>query len=85
MQELAVYLAARHAGTLIRKDNGNLQFRYDPAFEGPVLSQALPALLRAAEQRQHCQRQDLQVQAERPVGDVVVVPLDAFGQRGLAT
>src|SRR5277367_4607062 len=42
MSDLAVYLAGEHAGTLIRKDNGNLQFRYDPAYTGPVVSQALP-------------------------------------------
>lgn len=42
MSELAVYLAGEHAGTLIRKDNGNLQFRYDPFYTGPVVSQALP-------------------------------------------
>jgi serine/threonine-protein kinase HipA len=42
VSELAVYLAGEHAGALIRKDNGNLQFRYDPAYTGPVVSQALP-------------------------------------------
>jgi serine/threonine-protein kinase HipA len=42
MSELAVYLAGEHAGTLTRKDNGNMQFRYDPAYTGPVVSQALP-------------------------------------------
>jgi serine/threonine-protein kinase HipA len=42
VSELAVYLAGEHAGTLTRKDNGNLQFRYDPAYTGPVISQALP-------------------------------------------
>ncbi|MGH2903959.1 MAG: type II toxin-antitoxin system HipA family toxin [Solirubrobacteraceae bacterium] len=42
MSELAVYLAGRHAGTLTLKDNGNLQFRYDPTYAGPVISQALP-------------------------------------------
>jgi serine/threonine-protein kinase HipA len=42
MSDLAVYLAGEHAGTLTRKDNGNLQFRYDPAYAGPVISQALP-------------------------------------------
>jgi len=42
MSELTVYLAGEHAGTLTRKDNGNLQFRYDPAYTGPVVSQALP-------------------------------------------
>src|ERR1035437_7489388 len=39
--------------------------------------------LRVAEQRHDRQREDLQVERERPVGDVVVVPLDPLGQRGL--
>jgi serine/threonine-protein kinase HipA len=42
MSELIVYLCGRRAGRLIRKDNGNLQFRYDPDYAGPVISQALP-------------------------------------------
>ncbi len=42
MSELVVYLCGRRAGRLIRKDNGNLQFRYDPDYAGPVISQALP-------------------------------------------
>ncbi|MFI4991606.1 MAG: type II toxin-antitoxin system HipA family toxin [Solirubrobacterales bacterium] len=42
MSELSVYLAGRRAGRLIRKENGNLQFRYDPGYDGPALSQALP-------------------------------------------
>jgi len=42
MSELIVYLCGRRAGRLIRKDNGNLQFRYDPEYAGPVISQALP-------------------------------------------
>ena len=42
MSELIVYLSARRAGRLIRKDNGNLQFRYDPDYTGPAVSQALP-------------------------------------------
>jgi serine/threonine-protein kinase HipA len=42
MSELTVYLSGRRAGRLIRKDNGNLQFRYDRGYEGPVISQALP-------------------------------------------
>jgi serine/threonine-protein kinase HipA len=41
MSELIVYLSARRAGRLIRKDNGNLQFRYDPDYAGPAISQAL--------------------------------------------
>jgi serine/threonine-protein kinase HipA len=42
MSELIVYLSGRRAGRLIRKDNGNLQFRYDSAYTGSVISQALP-------------------------------------------
>jgi len=42
MSALDVYLAGRRAGTLTRKDNGNMQFRYDPDYDGAVLSQALP-------------------------------------------
>jgi serine/threonine-protein kinase HipA len=42
MSELVVYLSGRRAGRLIRKDNGNLQFRYDADYAGPVISQALP-------------------------------------------
>ncbi len=42
MSELIVYLCDRRAGRLIRKDNGNLQFRYDPDYVGPAISQALP-------------------------------------------
>jgi serine/threonine-protein kinase HipA len=42
VSELIVYLAGRRAGRLIRKDNGNLQFRYDSGYGGPVISQALP-------------------------------------------
>jgi len=34
MSELIVYLSAVRAGRLIRKDNGNLQFRYDPGYAG---------------------------------------------------
>lgn len=32
MSELIVYLSGRRAGRLIRKDNGNLRFRYDPGY-----------------------------------------------------
>ncbi len=42
---LDVLLHSRHAGALRRKDNGNLQFRYDPAYiesGGPPLSLSLP-------------------------------------------
>ena len=42
MSELIVYLAGQRAGRLIRKDNGNLQFRYDPDYAGPPISQAMP-------------------------------------------
>ena len=47
MSELIVYLCGRRAGRLIRKDNGNLQFRYDPEYAGPVISQALPVQVAA--------------------------------------
>ena len=40
--ELIAHLADRRAGRLIRKDNGNLQFRYDDGYDGPPLSHALP-------------------------------------------
>jgi serine/threonine-protein kinase HipA len=40
--ELITYLADRRAGRLIRKDNGNLQFRYDNDYAGPPLSHAMP-------------------------------------------
>jgi HipA-like protein len=42
---LEVYLDGRLAGTLLRKDNGNLQFRYDKAYveaKGSALSLNLP-------------------------------------------
>jgi serine/threonine-protein kinase HipA len=42
---LEVRLHGRFAGTLLRKDNGNLQFRYDEAYveaKGPPLSVNLP-------------------------------------------
>jgi serine/threonine-protein kinase HipA len=41
-EELIAYLADRQAGRLIRKDNGNLQFRYDEDYTGPPLSHAMP-------------------------------------------
>ena len=41
-EELVAYLADCRAGRLIRKDNGNLQFRYDDGYAGPPLSHALP-------------------------------------------
>lgn len=42
MSELVVHLAGERVGLLIRKDNGNLQFRYDDGYAGPPLSWALP-------------------------------------------
>ena len=42
MSELIVYLSGRRSGRLIRKANGNLQFRYDSDYTGPAISQALP-------------------------------------------
>lgn len=42
MSELIVQLAGRRAGRLIRKANGNLQFRYDDGYAGPAVSHALP-------------------------------------------
>lgn len=42
MSKLVVWMASRRVGELIRKANGNLQFRYDPDYDGPPISQALP-------------------------------------------
>ncbi len=42
MSELVAYLASRRTGRLIRKDNGNLQFRYDDGYDGPPLSLSMP-------------------------------------------
>jgi len=42
VSELVVYLSGKRAGRLIRKDNGNLQFRYDTGYVGSAISQALP-------------------------------------------
>lgn len=42
MSELIVLLAGRRAGRLVRKDNGNVQFRYDDGYDGPPLSQSMP-------------------------------------------
>ncbi len=42
MSELVVYLLGQRAGQLIRKDNGNLQFRYDHDYRGPAISQSMP-------------------------------------------
>jgi serine/threonine-protein kinase HipA len=47
LSELAVYLAGERAGTLIRKDNGNLQFRYTDGYQGPAVSQAMPLQTKA--------------------------------------
>ena len=35
-------MANERVGELVLKDNGNLQFRYDEAYDGPPISQALP-------------------------------------------
>src|ERR1700742_2457440 len=50
MNTLVAWLAGVRAGELILKQNGNLQFRYDPEYDGPVVSQALP---RQAEAHPH--------------------------------
>ena len=42
MSQLAVWIAGRRVGALIRKPNGNLQFRYEPTYDGPPISQSLP-------------------------------------------
>jgi len=42
MSELTVFLAGDRVGRLIRKDNGNMQFRYEPGYAGPAVSQSLP-------------------------------------------
>jgi serine/threonine-protein kinase HipA len=42
MSRLVVWIASRRVGELIRKPNGNLQFRYDSDYDGPSVSQALP-------------------------------------------
>jgi serine/threonine-protein kinase HipA len=42
MKELVVTLAGQRAGRLVQKDNGNLQFRYDPGYSGPPISYAMP-------------------------------------------
>ncbi len=44
--ELIAYLAQRRVGRLIRKDTGNLQFRYDEDYAGPPLSHAMPGARR---------------------------------------
>lgn len=42
MSRLVVWISDRRVGDLIRKSNGNLQFRYDPDYDGPPVSQSLP-------------------------------------------
>lgn len=42
MSKLVVWIASRRVGELILKSNGNLQFRYDPGYDGPPISRALP-------------------------------------------
>jgi serine/threonine-protein kinase HipA len=42
MSELSVWIAAQRVGALVRKPNGNLQFRYASGYRGPPLSQSLP-------------------------------------------
>ncbi len=42
MSELIVFLASVRVGRLIRKDNGNMQFRYDPGYAGSAVSQSMP-------------------------------------------
>jgi len=42
VSKLIVWMGYGRVGELIRKDNGNLQFRYDAAYDGPPISQALP-------------------------------------------
>lgn len=42
MTELDVFLSGTLAGRLIRKDNGNLQFRYEADYGGPPLSWSMP-------------------------------------------
>lgn len=47
MTRLVVWVAGRRVGELIRRANGNLQFRYDAGYDGPPISQALPVRERA--------------------------------------
>jgi len=42
MSTLVVWIAGARVGELIRKANGNLQFRYAPGYNGPPVSQSLP-------------------------------------------
>lgn len=42
MSTLVVWIAEVHVGELIRKPDGNLQFRYTPGYDGPPVSQSLP-------------------------------------------
>jgi HipA-like protein len=42
VSQLVVWIADRRVGAMIRKPNGNLQFRYDATYDGPPISQSLP-------------------------------------------
>lgn len=42
MSKLVVWIASARVGELIRKPNGNLEFRYSPGYGGPPVSQSLP-------------------------------------------
>ncbi|MBA3585089.1 MAG: type II toxin-antitoxin system HipA family toxin [Gemmatimonadetes bacterium] len=42
MSRLVVWRAGARVGEVLRKSNGNLQFRYAPGYGGPPVSQALP-------------------------------------------
>jgi len=42
VKSLVVWMEGERVGELVLKDNGNLQFRYDPAYAGPPISQSLP-------------------------------------------
>jgi serine/threonine-protein kinase HipA len=52
MSGLVVWMADRRVGVLARKPNGNLRFRYDEAYDGPPVSQALPVQLEAHPHRE---------------------------------
>lgn len=47
MSSLIAWIAGRRVGELIRKPNGNLEFRYDPGYDGPPVSQSLPRQVEA--------------------------------------
>jgi len=42
VKRLVAWIAGRRAGELELKANGNLRFKYDAAYDGPPISQALP-------------------------------------------